>query len=174
VRVAASPVLGVSGGAVFIVLHADESPVIDRSPEPAVTGVPHHDLFALPALPGPRGDAGVGTQGVIVTVGQELGRFGEHCGRYTTPDSHQGTQNPNIARRPARPRGDTGFPEPSKQGVDLPSTAQSLITYEAQAWKKQSNVCARSFDGSRCDRKRWGRESGEHGSSVEPPDTMSA
>ena len=113
-RVAASPVFGVSCGAVFIVLHADESPVIDRTPETAIAGVPHHDLFALPALPGHRGDAGVGTQAVIVAVGQELGSFGEDRGRHTASDSHEGTQNSNIARRPARPRGSTGVPESSE------------------------------------------------------------
>src|SRR6266704_3758365 len=109
----ASPVFGIGCSAVFIVLHANESPVIDRAPETPITGMTHHPMFALPALPGHRGDAGVGTQGVIIAVGQQLGRFSEHRGRHTTPNSHQGTKNLNIARRTARPRGDTRLPETS-------------------------------------------------------------
>lgn len=154
VRMAACPVFGISCGAVVIVLDADERPVIDRAPETTIAGVTHHDLFALPALPGHRGDAGVGTQGVIVAVGQQLGRFGEHRGRHTTPNSHQGTKNPNIARRPARPWGHIGLPEASEQDVNLPTTTQPLITHEAQARKQQCNVCTRGCDGPRCDRKR--------------------
>ena len=81
VRVTAPPVFGIGRSAVFIVLHANKRPVIDRAPETIVTGVTHHDLFAFPALAGHRSDAGVGTQGVIITIGQELGCFGEHRGR---------------------------------------------------------------------------------------------
>lgn len=139
-----------------------------------MTGVPHHDLFALSALPGHRGDAGVGHAGRDSPGRQELGRFGEHRGRHTTVNSHQRTKNPDIARRPARPRGDTALPKTSKQGVDLPPTAQPLLTHQAQARKQQRHVGARGFDGPRGHRKRRGPERREHGGGIEPPDPMGA
>lgn len=85
-RMAASPVLGVSGGATLVMLDANAGPMIDRLPEAAVTRVAHHHLFSLAALASHGRDAGVATQGVIVTVSQELGCFGEHGAGDTNAD----------------------------------------------------------------------------------------
>lgn len=171
-RVATSPALGVSGGAPLIMLDANAGPVIDRLPEAVVTRVAHHHLFTLATLASNGRDAGVATQGVIVTLTQELGRLGEHGGGDTNADPDQGTENLDVTMLDPLPRGRIGFFKTGQQGLDVLFTTPTLRPDEPEAREEQGNVRSCSFDGPGRHRQCRGPQRGENGLSIEPPDAM--
>ena len=171
-RMAAAARCGIHDSAPLIMLDADTCPVVDRLPQAPVARVAHHDLFTFAALVSHGRDAAMATEAVIVTLRQELGRFGEHDAGDTNADPDQGSENLNVWMHGALSRGRLASFETSQQGFDVLFTTRALRADEPEAWKEQRDMRAGGLDRARRNRQWRGPQRGQNGLSVEPSDAV--
>src|SRR6185312_4672685 len=96
VRVSFGPKCRVFPLTYLVLLDADTTPVVDRVAEPFVARLSHHHVETLPASLRDRRDTGVRPEGCVVSFGDGLRGFCEHCGGDQLSHSRQGAKYSGV------------------------------------------------------------------------------
>ena len=138
--VSAGAMSSIEAFAAVVVLNTSSSPMVDSFAKTRITSASHEDQGAFSAAACDGSASGVGTQRVIVSLGERLRSLPEHCGADESSRAWKREKDLDVAMLPTLTfRGDV-FLELLKHVVDSSSTIAVLLAEQLEPREKELDV----------------------------------
>lgn len=149
VTVSASAVTGIEGFASGVALHTGSSPMVNRFAKTRIAGASHENEGALSTAACDGSDSRVGTQGVIISLGERLRSLPEHRGADESSDAWKREKDLGVAMLPTFTYRAGVVLELVEHVADSTATIALLLAKQLQPREKELDVLGSGLEATR-------------------------